>query len=220
MSGCPACSTLSTQRMRHDPRHHPRPVAQRPCQSLARKKQHERESKMTRQGDWMQTYTGRQFWPMDPRPDEIDILDIAHSLSMMCRYAGHVTDFYSVAEHCCHVHDAAPPEHRAWALLHDASEAYLVDVPRPVKPFLPGYKAAEARVMAAVADRFGLPLQEPPEVKDLDARILHDESAQAMRRPPVPWHLPGGPVGVTLHFWSPMTAKLEFLGRCGALGIE
>ena len=175
---------------------------------------------MTRQGDWMQTYTGRQFWPMDPRPDEIDILDIAHSLSMMCRYAGHVTDFYSVAEHCCHIHDAAPPEHRAWALLHDASEAYLVDVIRPVKPFLTGYKAAETRVQNAVADRFGLPLQEPPEVKELDMRILHDEMAQAMGKPPAPWNLAGEPLGVTLQFWAPFWAKGEFLRRFNALGIE
>ena len=73
-----------------------------------------------RKGNWMQTFTGRQFWPADPRADEIDIRDIAHALSMQCRYAGHCTQFYSVAEHCVLLANAIP-EQKLWALLHDAS---------------------------------------------------------------------------------------------------
>lgn len=170
-----------------------------------------------RHGDWMQTYTGRQFWPIDPRADEVCIEDIAHSLSMMCRYAGHCIRFYSVAEHSVLLARAASPENALWALLHDASEAYLVDVPRPVKPFLPGYREAEATVMLAVCDRFGLPWLMPDEVKALDNGILGDEQRQNMAPPPKPWYHNGEPIGAVLQFWSPEQAKTEFLAEFARL---
>jgi len=162
-------------------------------------------------GDWMQTYTGRMFWPMDPRPEEICIEDIAHSLSMQCRYAGHCIEFYSVAEHCCLLFDCAPPQFKKWALLHDASEAYLCDVPRPLKPFLTNYKEAEQKVMEAVRLKFKLP-PEPSEVKELDNRILADELVQNMRPPPQPWNV-GPPLYVSLQLWSPVRAENEFIKR-------
>lgn len=163
-----------------------------------------------RHGDWMQTYTGRMFWPMDPRPEEVNIADIAHALSMQCRYAGHCLRFYSVAEHCVLLSQAVAPEHALWALLHDASEAYLVDVPRPVKPFLAGYREAEARVMAVIAGNFGLSAEMPDEVKDADNRILEDERRQNMSDPPAEWRV-GPPLGVTLQFWTPEVARRRFL---------
>jgi hypothetical protein len=166
-----------------------------------------------RKGNWMQTFIGRQFWPADPRADEIDIRDIAHALSMQCRYAGHCTQFYSVAEHCVLLANAIP-EQKLWALLHDASEAYLVDVPRPVKPSLTGYAALEDRIMAQVAIQFNLlPFTVTPAiVKDYDFRMLVDEKAQNMR-PGLRWGSIDGldPVGVTLQFWTPEQAENEFL---------
>lgn len=105
-----------------------------------------------RSGDWIQTATGGQFWPMDPQPDEIDINDIAHALAMLCRFGGHCLRFYSVAEHSVLLSHAVPPEHALWALLHDATEGYLVDMPRPIKAFLPGYKEAEAGIVRAVIE--------------------------------------------------------------------
>ena len=168
---------------------------------------------MDRLGDWMQTYTGRQFWPIDPRPDEICIEDIAHALSMQCRYGGHTTRFYSVAEHCCHVHDACSDQNKLWALLHDASEAYIQDVIRPLKPSLTEYKTFERRVMFAVCQAFKMKPQQPPEVDVLDKRILGDEAAQVMSAPPAPWYFIGEPLGVKIHGWSPETAKAEFLER-------
>lgn len=167
-----------------------------------------------RKGDWIQTCSGRQFWPMDPRPEDIHPEDIAHALSMLCRYAGHCNRFYSVAEHCCLLHDVAERQDRPWALLHDASEAYLADVPRPVKPFLPGYAEAEAVVMRAVAARFRLlPFTEPASVKELDGRILVDEAQQNMSVPPAAWDDTGSALGVTLQLWSPPRAETEFLRR-------
>lgn len=172
-----------------------------------------------RYGDWMQTATGRQFWPVDPRPDEINICDIAHALAMQCRFGGHCLRFYSVAEHSVLLSYAVAPEHALWALLHDASEAYLVDVPRPLKPFLPGYREVEDAVMAAVCERFGLPSQMPREVKIADGRILSDEAAQNMAKPPVTWNNTGAPLGIKLRFWSPEQAKDRFFARYSQLTL-
>jgi hypothetical protein len=170
-------------------------------------------------GDWMQTATGKQFWPLDPRAEEIDIEDIAHALGNLCRYGGHSRTFYSVAEHCVLMSRAVAPENAAWALLHDASEAYLVDVPRPIKPALAGYREAEERLMRAVCSRFGLPPAVPDEVKVADHQILTDERWQAMAPPPVPWSTAGTPLGVVLEFWSPARARVEFHCRALELGL-
>lgn len=171
---------------------------------------------LPRKGDWMQTATGRQFWPLDPRVGEIQIEDIAHALGMACRYAGHCLRFYSVAEHSVlmtrWLRDGnEPAEVQLCALLHDAPEAYLVDVPRPLKPHLTGYKAIEDRLWLLVAGRFGISPNMPSIVKFADASILADEQQQNMAPCAVPWDLEHGPLGVTLQYWRPMQAKAEFL---------
>lgn len=172
---------------------------------------------MNPRGDWIQTASGQQFWPMDPQPHEVYLDDIAHALSMLCRFGGHCRRFYSVAEHCVLMARAAPAEFKRWALLHDASEAYLVDVPRPIKPFLIGYDEAEAKIMRAVAIRFNLHLGLPDQVKQMDRAILMDERLQNMAPAPVPWSTDGEPLGVTLQYWSPSCAKYEFLKTFGVL---
>lgn len=175
----------------------------------------------SRRGDWMQTFTGRQFWPLDPRPEEICIEDIAHSLAMQCRYAGHSIRFYSVAEHCVHIARRALSTgngNALWGLLHDASEAYLIDVPRPLKPFLPGYKAIEAQVQMNVCIAFGLPIEMPEEIRQLDGDILRDESFQNMTTPPVAWDFPTHrSLGISLNYWSPELAEMHFLDTFKAL---
>lgn len=176
--------------------------------------------KEQRRGDWMQTATGLAFWPMDPRPSEIRIEDIAHSLSHLCRYLGHTREFYSVAQHSVLVSRALPPEFRAWGLLHDAPEAYLVDVPRPVKPYLTGYREAEEAVERAVAEAFGLSMPIPDEVKRVDNAILADEAAQLMVTPPRDWHLAEPALGIQIDPWSPQTAKRRFLEAFIALDLH
>lgn len=173
---------------------------------------------ITRKGDWMQTATGRQFWPLDPRVDEIFIDDIAHSLGMACRYAGHCLQFYSVAEHCVLMTRWLESNGYSWdeqltALLHDAPEAYLVDVPRPVKPFLSEYKAIENRLWIMLAGKFGVSPNMPSIVKFADEAILADEQAQNMAPCVAPWNLEHGPLGVTLQFWQPARAKAEYLSE-------
>lgn len=170
-------------------------------------------------GDWMQTYTGVAFWPLDPRVEEINISDIAHALANTCRYGGHCTFHYSVAQHSVLLSKHVAPEHALWALLHDATEAYLVDVPRPVKRFLTGYREIEDRLMAVIAERFGLYGKMPDAVKDADNRILLDESARLLGPAPMPWGIAGKPLGVAIKPWSPLRAEDQFLIRFGELTI-
>lgn len=163
-----------------------------------------------RHGDFMQTFSAREFWPLDPAPGEVHIEDIAHALAMQCRYGGHCERFYSVAEHCVLMARSVSPANAMWALMHDAAEAYLADVPRPLKRHLPGYKEAEANVMAAICERFDLPEEMPAEVHEADSRILADEIVQNMR--PMAWHKKhANPLGVTLEFWTPEEAEDQFL---------
>jgi hypothetical protein len=143
-----------------------------------------------RHGDWIQTHTLRQYWPLDPRPEDISIMDIGHALSMICRFTGHVHAFYSVAEHSVRVStylsagvkglvtDEEALELARWGLLHDADEAYLTDVARPVKRSaeMQAYREAAKRNLAAVCQRFGLSLEEPPAVKAADNRLCYTEA--------------------------------------------
>lgn len=166
-------------------------------------------------GDWMQTFTGRRFYPLSPRPEDVDPVDIAHALSLLCRYGGHVDRFYSVAEHCVLMSRAVAPEHALWALLHDATEAYVVDVPRPLKRSLPGYKDIESVVMVAIVERFGLPsVFMPDQVHDADNRILLTERNALMSASSEPWvmeHL--GPLDVEIHAWPPAEAERQYTAR-------
>lgn len=169
-------------------------------------------------GDWMQTYSGRRFYPLDPRPSEIEPEDIAHALSMLCRYAGHVDRFYSVAEHCLLMSGAVAPEHALAALLHDATEAYVVDVPRPLKRYLPEYRGIEDRVWGAIAIRFGLDLEVPAEVKEADTRILLTER-DALMRNAGRWSQDDTyePLAVQIEAWAPGEAEGRYLSRLAEL---
>ena len=165
-------------------------------------------------GDWIQTFTGRMFWPLDPKPEEICIEDVAHALSQMCRFMGHTNKFYSVAEHSIRVCWAVRERDALWGLLHDASEAYLVDLPRPLKRHSELgrlYCEAEKTVMAAVCVRFGLPLEEPASVKLADAVLLATEKRDLMKLPPKDWDQPAEPLEHVISPWSPELAENTFL---------
>lgn len=111
-----------------------------------------------RRGDWTQTYTGGQFWPLDPRVVDVRLVDITHALGNVCRFGGHVQEFYSVAEHSLRVADLVPPELRLQALLHDAAEAYCGDVVRPLKRHLRDYEEVEAGVARCIGEKYGVDL--------------------------------------------------------------
>lgn len=171
-----------------------------------------------RRGDWMQTFTGRQFWPLDPSPEEIDPADIAHALSLLCRYGGHVDRFYSVAEHCVLMSEWVIPERALAALLHDATEAYVVDVPRPLKRQLPGYREIEAVVWAAICVRFAVDPALPAEVKEADDRILLTERNALMPRAGI-WEQDAilDPLPVVITGWSPAEAERRYADRLAEL---
>jgi 5'-deoxynucleotidase YfbR-like HD superfamily hydrolase len=137
--------------------------------------------------DWIQTFKGKQFYPLAPRVEDIDIDDIAHALSNQCRFSGHCKRFYSVAEHSVRVSLIVKPKHRLWALLHDAAEAYLVDLPTPIKQLMPEYSIAEKRIMACVCEKFGLSLEMPKEVHQADMIMLATEKRDLMYQEPAPW---------------------------------
>lgn len=125
--------------------------------------------------------SGRQFWPVHPRVEDIELNDIAHSLAMQCRWNGHIKDInnhYSVAQHSVLVsHRVQSDESRLWGLLHDATEAYLCDVPRPLKPYLPEYGVIEERLAKAVRLKFGIILTDKirKEVDKADMDLLFME---------------------------------------------
>jgi len=170
-------------------------------------------------GDWMQTFTGRAFYPLAAEPADVDPADIAHALSLICRYGGHVKTYYSVAEHCVLMSRAVAPENALWALLHDATEAYMGDMIRPLKRAMPAYAAAEDRLMAVICARFGLDPACPPEVKAADNRILHDERDALLTAAPLPWSAIESvpPLGVPVEGWPPEVAEREYLGRLADL---
>ena len=133
--------------------------------------------------DWIQTQSGRKFWPLNPNPDDIRLADIAHALGMTTRFTGHLDRFYSVAEHSVKValitkHLGGNDEDYKQALLHDASEAYLCDIASPVKqsPEFAGYRAAEDRLQRTIYRKYGVEEDMRPIVKQADLVLLKTEA--------------------------------------------
>lgn len=183
---------------------------------------------------WVQTYTGRAFDLLDPKPEQIDVLDIAHALSHLCRFTGHVRDFYSVAQHSCLVAEIV---HDLWraetlapcqdvvalaALLHDAAEAYAGDVSTPLKRAMRGegelseYDVIEKRIEARIAVRFGVD-QVAAGFADLIKRadmiaLATEHAALFDGPPPRSWgiELPQ-PWPYKIEPWEPAMAQAQFL---------
>jgi hypothetical protein len=132
-----------------------------------------------RYGDWMATFGGTKFYPLEPFPSEIKIEDIAHSLALQCRFNGHCKNFYSVAEHSLIISSEIlkaknDKKLALMGLLHDASEAYLGDIIRPIKyeNMMSGYRAAEVLLQTMIYERFGLPATEPQTIREYDISLL------------------------------------------------
>jgi hypothetical protein len=174
---------------------------------------------------FLATYSGGKFYPFGPDPSRVQIEDIAHALSNICRYNGHTSEFWSVAAHSL----ALVQELRArgygitmqyHGLLHDASEAYLMDVPRPIKPLFLNYEQWEENVERAVAIRFGLRCPLPVEVKNLDHNIVPREVASFFPPDSAAWARYGISRG---HKYEPLVsvppkqAEAEFLAVYTAL---
>jgi len=174
---------------------------------------------------WIQTFTGKRLDLDPPNPDQIDIVDIAHGLSMLCRFNGQCTRFYSVAEHSVHVSHEIAPELALVGLLHDAAEAYLGDVPSPLKGQLSQFKTFEKQMEQAIGEKFRIEYElfVSKELKRADVQLLIDEKAVLMVDTPEPW-LPGEPAVKDMgriKCWGPEEAKVKFLERFAQLtGIQ
>jgi len=182
------------------------------------------QEETNRQGDWVQTWTGRQFWALDPRPEDFHILDIAAGMRNP-RYSNQCILTETVGEHAVLMYLEArrrgfSARDRRTTLMHDGSEYILVDICRPIKRDMPDYTAIEGRIMHAMAARYDFDWPIPPHVKELDNRILNDEMAQNMGPPPAVWRqLADGPLNVTVRNWSPEVAMIRFLHACAIEGL-
>jgi 5'-deoxynucleotidase YfbR-like HD superfamily hydrolase len=130
--------------------------------------------------NWFMTHTGRKLYVLDPNPDDLVIEDIATPLSRICRFGGHTTKFYSVAQHSVYVSRIVMPGNERAALLHDATEAYLGDIIRPLKGELKAYWRIERMWWTAIARRFRLPNNLPAEVEVADRVALLTEMRDLM----------------------------------------
>lgn len=162
---------------------------------------------------YVSTYSGRQFYPLAPTPEQIDIEDIAHGLAYQCRFNGQTRHFYSVAQHSLIVADLVPKRLRLVALLHDAAEAYLGDMVKPLKQLFPLFSDIEAKVMGAIGLRYGIGNFDDRAIKRADLIALAMEKRDLMPNSTEPWAplrgIAASPVRITP--MSPQEAKASFL---------
>lgn len=165
----------------------------------------------TRVGDCFQTFTGNPFYPLDPQPHEIEIDDIAHALSNICRFGGHCREFYSVAQHSVMVSRIVLPQFALQALLHDAAEAYVGDMVKPFKCLMPEFENAEEKVFAAIARRFNFPEELNRQVKAADSILLATEARDLMHLGPI-WEK-------WLAGWTPLPERIRPLSAPAAEAV-
>ncbi len=158
--------------------------------------------------------SGAWFDFLDPESSNFRIEDVAAGLSKLCRYAGQCDAFYSVAEHSLLVSDILP-QHAFAALMHDAAEAFLGDITRPLKQLLPEFKRIEARVERVIFERFGVPTPMPKEVKQADLRVLAAEQMQLMPPETSSWVFSDRvePAPIRVRRLDPEAAREAFLRR-------
>lgn len=182
-----------------------------------------------RLGDWLLTHTGRSFYPIDPRPEEVELIDLGHSLALQCRWNGHVRFHYSIAQHAVAVAEVVAtvhPELALAALHHDSPEAYIGDMARPWKRMLCVGQArwpashssvgrAEETIRHAIFDAFGI--REPSAegwatISEIDNRMLRTEYEQLMPKRVGSWADLGAPLPhLVINEWSPGAAERVFL---------
>lgn len=171
-------------------------------------------------GATVATRSGLYFDFLDPQPDQISIEDIAHGLSQTCRFGGQCPRFYSVAQHSVLVSRIVAPEHAFAGLMHDAAEAYVGDIPSPLKQLLPDFKAVEARAEAAIAAKFGIELPLAPEIKRADRIALSTEQRDVQKNRD-PWGLDAyPPLATRVVPCSPEMARETFLAAFRELSAQ
>jgi hypothetical protein len=162
------------------------------------------------------TYSGRRFWPLDPRAQDVDIVDIAHALSFQCRYGGHVRAHYSVAQHCVLV--AENCDHPLLGLIHDAAEAYMIDLPKTIKrdPVLKArWEEIDGAIHRAICESLNVTPVISDDVKHADLVVARTEMRDVMaaERPLVFLGESVAPLPRCITPWPAEVAKEMFLQR-------
>ena len=165
---------------------------------------------MDKTDNFIVTYTGVRANVPVPQIEQMRIADIAHALSMQCRYTGHVKDFYSVAEHSVRATRLVSKKNKLAVLLHDASEAYLSDISRPMKVFMPEYRNLEARIQENVHKAFSVNGYDEAEVKRVDNIMLATEGRDLMPTTKG-WLLTEPPLPKKICPWTHHNAEKAFL---------
>jgi hypothetical protein len=185
-----------------------------------------------RTSEWLQSFTGRQLFPFECRPEDICLEDIAHSLSLQCRFVGHCKFSYSVAQHSLYVSDHCPPELQAWGLLHDAAEVWIGDISRPLKRCLVvwsdqgpdwGIKEVEENILACVAMRFNLPSltdDQQKKIKYVDNLVLATEKRDVMCPTDHEWEPLPKPLDRHIEEVNWKLVKGIFIDRARELGVK
>lgn len=175
-------------------------------------------------GDWFITYSGQAMEVYAPRPEQIFLKDIAHHLAHICRFGGAVATFYSVADHSVYVSKLVPQHLAKKALLHDAAEAYLGDVIKPLKNCLEEYERIEAIWEACIAKRFGLDSLKDPLIKRADIMAVQAERRDLLKSDGNrPWNantdrFPPAEARCSLH-GCPRAARFAFIERAKEVGL-
>ena len=170
-----------------------------------------------RQGPWMELQSGKRFYPLDFRPEDVDINDIASGLARESRFNGQFrldVPFYSVAQHSVIGSRLCPDKYARLFLAHDATEAYSKDLPKPLKILLPEYEKMEKEWFKTIAIHFNLPRILTPEFKVYDTKMLFTERRDVMNKSSNLWEDEVEPFDFKIKdFWLPQKAREEFLKR-------
>jgi 5'-deoxynucleotidase YfbR-like HD superfamily hydrolase len=171
---------------------------------------------------YVSTFSGNRFYPLEPRIDRVAIEDIAHGLAYQCRFNGQTAEFYSVAQHSLIVAALVPPPLRLAALLHDAAEAYLGDMVKPLKVLLPAFAALEDKVSALIAAAFRIDFSDYEPIKRADLIALATEKRDLMPHSAERWayldDVRALPDAIVL--MSPSQAKQAFLAEFARLDAQ
>jgi 5'-deoxynucleotidase YfbR-like HD superfamily hydrolase len=163
---------------------------------------------------YVSTFLGHRFFLTRPHIDDVAIEDIAHGLAYQCRFNGQTREFYSVAQHSLMVMQLVPAPLRLAALLHDAAEAYLGDMVKPLKNLFPEFSVIEGRVMQIIGERFAVDLEHlDPAIKAADLVALATEKRDLMPHSTEAWaNLQGiQPLPESIRPLMPLDAKSAFL---------
>jgi len=175
---------------------------------------------MERNSNWIQTFKGHKFWPIEPMADDVCLEDVAHALSNICRFGGHSLFFYSVAQHAVFVADIIKDlgydrDFQFYGLHHDDSEAYLSDITRPVKAYLENYKAFEMKLEEVIFEHFKIADDDEKYniMKKADNIALVTEAKYLMSMPPSDWSIKEKPLDKPIIALGPREAEALFLAK-------